>query len=56
MMNIPSVTSKRIQADEIGSFCCRKQKDVSMEHDNILGFGNAAQRDKDDVDLPDRAK
>ena len=35
-----NLTCKRIQCDEIWSFCYCKQKNVAPEHEDILGFGD----------------
>ena len=35
-----NLTCKRIQCDEIWSFCYAKQKNVSPEHQGVLGYGD----------------
>lgn len=37
---IRNVRAKRVQADEIWSFCYSKQKNVAPEHEGILGYGD----------------
>jgi hypothetical protein len=38
MVNLPC---KRLQVDEIWSFCCAKAKNVPEEHQGEFGYGNA---------------
>ena len=38
--NVRGLTSKRIQADEIWSFCYAKKKNVPAEHQGEFGFGD----------------
>ena len=38
--NIRNVKAKRVQCDEIWSFCQSKQKNVSPEYEGILGHGD----------------
>lgn len=38
---IRNIKAKRVQCDEIWSFCHSKQKNVAPEHEGILGYGDA---------------
>jgi len=38
---IKNVSSKRVQCDEIWSFCYSKEKNVAPEHKGVLGHGDA---------------
>jgi hypothetical protein len=37
---VRNITSKRVQCDEIWSFCYAKEKNVAPEHKGELGFGD----------------